>query len=195
MRGSQLDGLVQPDRRTCGSSTLVAARLINDPAYAAWLDERGSRAERFGQEALAVHQQTCRCVDSLGRLHMPWPRALGTSPWSLSRHLSVDAGVPGTTYETRLILPHQRGSAFDALHAAVTEGHAVPLYVGNRLSPRHVVLAIDATPQGVTIYDPAHGHRCLISRGDYLRGRLDVAGWRVPWLLVLPQRSHSPRAA
>jgi hypothetical protein len=36
------------------------------------------------------------------------------------------------------------------------------------------------------IYDPASGRRYPISAGDFSAGRLDVAGWQVPWAAVTP---------
>ena len=183
-------GLVQPDRRTCGAATLVAARMVNDPAFAAYLvDGAGERiAERFRAAALAMHRRTSSTLGAGPRMQLPWPRALGTSPWALVRQLDTVAGVPGTRYGARLVLPHQRPRAFDAVCAAVAAGYASPLYVGNRLSPRHVVLGTRTTPRGLVVYDPAQGRRYPITRADFVGARLDVAGWRVPWLVVLPRR-------
>ncbi len=192
MKGDQLIGLAQPDRRTCGSATLVAARLINEPGYATYVLEGPAAPDVFRAEVLAMHRRTSRGVDEGGRWQLPWPRALGTSPWSLVRQLDQTCGVPGTTYVWRLVLAHQRGRAFDAVRAAVSAGHATALYVGNRLGPRHIVLAIDTSPLGVVIYDPGRGRRYPVTRDDYVRARLDVAGWQVPWLVVLPRRVRPP---
>jgi hypothetical protein len=38
----------------------------------------------------------------------------------------------------------------------------------------------------VVIYDPANGRRYRIGRGEFVRGRLAVSGWRVPWFVVVP---------
>jgi hypothetical protein len=187
-------GLVQPDRRTCGSASLVAARMLNDPDYArSFLDAGSGSLVRFRTEVMALHRRTNGLLDSRGRLQLPWPRALGTAPWSLVRQLSTTAGVHGTTYGARLVLPHQRARAFAAVRAAVGAGHATPLYVGNRWGPRHVVLAVASAGDGVRIYDPASGRRYPISRRDYLEGTLDVAGWQVPWIVVLPHAMPAAR--
>ena len=82
-------GLVQPDQTTCGSAALVMARVIADPAYAAYLvngpvdgtaRQSGSIEDRFRTEALAMHRRTNRWLDARGRPQLPWPQALGTLP-------------------------------------------------------------------------------------------------------------------
>lgn len=191
-------GLVQPDQTTCGSSVLVVARVLNDPTYAAALVDGagtvpGQRAggtlpDRWREQVLAMHRLTSGAVASGGRMQLPWPTALGTQPWSLAREMTAAAGEKGTTYAAKPILPGRRGSNFDRLRELAVGGHAVPLYVGNRWSPRHVVLVlpVDPPPKAVMIYDPASGRRYPITAGDFTAGRLDVAGWRVPWLVVVP---------
>ena len=57
-------GLVQPDPTTCGSCTLVMARMINDPSYAGFLvngvnpasgaSTPGTIQDRFKQQSLAM---------------------------------------------------------------------------------------------------------------------------------------------
>ncbi|CUR57192.1 conserved hypothetical protein [metagenome] len=181
-------GLVQPDRRTCGSASLVAARLINRPEFAQQLLAGPVPQASFQAEALAVHRRTSGLLDARGLPQLPWPRALGTAPWSLVRYLDAVAGVPGTRYDARLVLPHQRARAFDWVRAAVLAGQATPVYVGNRRTPRHVVLAVASeSPDSIRIYDPSQGRRYPIERRDWSAARLDVAGWRVPWLVVVPR--------
>ena len=187
-------GLVQPDQTSCGSAALVMARVIVDPAYAAYLVNgtvngtvdglSGSIEDRFRTEALAMHRRTNRLLDARGRPQVPWPQALGTLPVSVARQLTSDTG---TTYETRLVLRHQRARAFDRTSAAVASGRTVPVFVGNRLSARHVVLAIATAPHGLLIYDPARGRNSPITRDDFVRGRLALGGWQVPWFVVVPR--------
>ena len=181
--------LVQPDQTSCGSAALVMARVVEDQDYAAYLvggvQHYGSIGDRFRTEALAMHRRTNGLVDARGRLQLPWPRALGTLPWSIARQLASDTG---TTYDARLVLRHQRARAFDRMRATVSAGRTVPLFVGNRLSARHVVLAIGTVPPGVLIYDPARGTTSPISRDAFVHGRLAIAGWQVPWFVVVPRR-------
>jgi hypothetical protein len=192
-------GLVQPDQRTCGSCVLVVARVVSDPSYAGFLVDGAARAaanpasatirDRFDREALAVRRVTAGCKDSDGRWQLPWPRALGTSPWALAREMATGAVQGNGPHAARLILPGRRSRTFERIVSLAGAGHAVPLYVGNRWWPRHVVLVLPATQQPrnqIVIYDPATGHRYAIEGRDFSHGRLDVAGWRVPWLVVVP---------
>jgi hypothetical protein len=192
-------GLVQPDQTTCGSCVLVVARLLNDPSYAEQLvdgadpaagDETSARIQdRFGQEALDVHRVTSRLRDGRGGGQVPWPRALGTSPWALAREMTAHAGRPGRRYHARLILPGEQSRTFARVVTLAGAGHAVPLYVGDRWSPRHVVLVLpssDVPSDHVRIYDPATGRRYLVDGGDFSARTLDVAGWHSPWVVVVP---------
>lgn len=200
-------GLVQPDGTTCGSCALVVARMLTDPAYAGALvtgtdpatgaREAGTVRDRFHRRALAMHRVTSGLRDSGGGLQLPWPSALGTSPWAVAREMTHQANG-SRRYRARLLLPRARHHAFGALATHAQEGYAVPLFVGNRVSPRHVVLvlphpldqagpATDGTPsEEVRIYDPASGRRYPIDAGDFAGGTLGVAGWRVPWFVVVP---------
>lgn len=192
-------GLVQPDPTTCGSSVLVVSRMLHDPDYAEAMVEGtkpltgggGSLEERFAQEALAMHRRTSGTKDAAGHLQLPWPSALGTRPWALAREMSHQSGERGTTYVARLILPNQRSSAFDRIAGLAAAGRALPLYVGNRWSPRHVVLVLPGSEGDgrVRIYDPASGRRYPITADDFAKGELDVAGWKVPWVIVVPKGS------
>jgi hypothetical protein len=192
-------GLVQPDPTTCGSCTLVMARMINDPSYAGFLvngvnpasgeSAPGTIQDRFKQQSLAMHRLTSRFKDSGGGWQIPWPRALGTPPWALAREMTNEAGEKGTSYRALPMLPGQRSDVFRRIASLAGAGHAVPLYVGNRWSPRHVVLVLpgdDASRESVHIYDPASGRRYPIAAADFTAGHLDVAGWQVPWAVVVP---------
>ncbi len=195
-------GLVQPDPTTCGSCTLVVSRLLNDPAYAAFLVDgttgttalsgasaSGDVHDRFAQESLAMHRKTSGVRDGGGHLQIPWPSSLGTRPWALAREMGHGAGAPGTSYSALPILPNKRADAFRRLRGLAASGKASPLYVGNRWSPRHVVLVLPGeTPDGeVRIYDPASGRRYPITEKDFTSGGLSVAGWKVPWVMVVPR--------
>lgn len=192
------EGLVQPDTTTCGSAVLVVARMLNDPAYAEYvaagrhpvtgLMGTGSVAERFRSEATAMHRRTTLPIDVSGRLQVPWLRMFGTAPWALARQMNgpSGSGVRGSSYSTSAVLPGSRATAFDRIVAAVRGGHVVPLYVGNRWLPRHVVLVVAADDQRLRVYEPARGRRVDIARDAFEDGRMEVAGWRVPWLAVLP---------
>jgi hypothetical protein len=193
-------GWVQPDRTTCGSSCLVVARVLGDASYAAWLEtgevagrpkDPRTPGRRFAEEVLATHVRTNRWVDPLGALRWPWPRRLGTTPWALARELTATGGTTpsGTGHRVRTVSPRRRGEAYDVVARAVRHGHAVPLYVGNRLLPRHVVLVVDGDEHDLVAYDPSTGGLVRLPREHFVRGDLRVAGWSEPWFAVLPHQS------
>lgn len=190
-------GLVQPDQRTCGSACLVVARLLGDPAYADWLasgevpgrplDPRPP-GRRFADEVLATHARTNRWSDAAGRLQAAWPRSLGTTPWAAARELNATGGTSpaGTPHHVVAVAPSDRAQAYDTVLAATTRGHSVPLFVGNGLLPRHVVLVLAGDERSLTAYDPATGGRARLPRADFAVGTLRVSGWSEPWFAVLP---------
>lgn len=188
-------GLVQPDRTTCGPACLVVARMLGDRGYAGWLEtgevagrprDPRPRRRRFADEVLATHVRTNRWRGASGALQVAWPRALGTAPWALAHELGATGGTR-TRFRVRVVSPRRRGEAYDDVVSAVGLGHAVPLYVGNRLLPRHVVLVVGGDDATLTAYDPASGGPASLTRVAFERGRLRVAGWSEPWLAVLPE--------
>jgi hypothetical protein len=193
--------LVQPDRRSCGASVLVVAGMLLDRGYAELVttgrhpvtgfELPGTLADRFRSEALTMHRRVTGLVDVHGRLQLPWPRSLGTPPWAVARQLSATGRpAPGHAVVT---LRAGRGAVFDRIVAATAAGRPVPVYVGNRWAPRHVVLFLgglqDRAPGPVDrlpCYDPACGRVVDVQREAFVRGRLGLAGWDRPWCAVLP---------
>lgn len=187
--------LKQPDQRSCGAAVLVVARMINDAGYAealvagrhpatGWTPEGETLLDRFAAETLAMHKRSTGLVDVRGRLQVPWPETFGTPPWAVARQMSGASGVPGTTYDARPVSPFDRRDSLAAILHATRNGHVVPVFVGNRWSPRHVVLVLD--PDLVT-YDPARGRRVDLRANDFVEGELMNASWPVPWFAVLPE--------
>ncbi len=166
----------QPDRFTCGSSVLVRARMLADPGYDRWLRETDDPAARFSDEALRTHRRTLRIVDDAGTWTLPWPRFLGTQPWAVAREL------PGR-HRVRLVL--HRDAAWDRLVRATAP---LPLYVGSRSLPRHVVL-VTGSPGAdrLRIYEPSAGVDLTVHREAFVRARLGLAGWDHPWFVVTPR--------
>lgn len=158
--------LRQPDATTCGSAVLVRARMLADPGYDRWVREEPER--RFADEALRAHRRTNR----VGGRSVPWPRALGTQPWALAAELPQRA---------RVSLVVNRDRAWSRLVRATSPS---PLYVGNRLLPRHVVLVIGAGVEQARVFEPASGATVTVDRHAFLAGRLGLAGWDRPWFLV-----------
>lgn len=191
--------VTQPDQTTCGSSSLVMAKMLNDPAYALWMqtgydpatgetDDR-SFDERFRDESLAMHDRTNAATDRDGDAQQQWPDFLGTAPWGVSNEMSADggSGVPGTEYGSDIVNPLSPGDSYDAIQGASEDGHAVPLYVGDQWSPRHVVLVTGTDGDDLRIYDPASGTSTTVTREDFENGDLGVSGWDQPWVGVVPQ--------
>ena len=167
-----LRGLRQPDQRSCGAASLVAARMLLDPAYAATVTP-----DRFRDEVLALHPRVTGPTDARGALQLPWPRALGTPPWAVARQLSaIDAD---RAYAARLVLG--RDPAFDRLARAAAPS---VLYVGNRWLPRHVVLVVGAAETSLRVYEPSRGRLVDVTRDAFVGARLDLAGWDKPWFTV-----------
>lgn len=220
----QLDGLyptthplVQPDSTTCGSSSLVMARMLNDPAYAMWITtgynpETGetdppregesaadARSRRFGDEAEQMHDRTNAAHDRDGDRQWPYRNEIGTAPWAVANEMSAEggSGVPGTEYEVDTVDPDDRRSSYQTLTAAVENGHSVPMYVGNSVLPGHVVLVTGVEGDRLTVYNPGNGETVHVTRDQYVKGELpfgnpasplDLAGpMTEPWFTVVPK--------
>lgn len=186
----------QPDQTTCGSSSLIMAKMINTPVYGADVLAPGGDAtvdlvavtKRFDQAVLSMHRTTGGWKDSAGTWQLPWPTQLGTPPWAVARQMSVTGGSgrPGTKYRARLANPADLGASYDAVTSAVDAGECVPLFIGDDVMARHVVLVSGESGGGLSIYDPSSGSWVTASRDAYISGRIGVAGWSQPWFVVTP---------
>ncbi len=156
--------LVQPDRRSCGAACLVLARALAEPAYGRSLRDPG----RWRTEVLRTHAEVTRLRDG-GRPGLPWPRALGTPPWAVARRLGSTTGRRWRTARPDLA----------AVADLVRAGDTVPILVGSRLLPRHLLLATGEGPDGLRVYDPARG--TVRPLADALR-----TGWPRVWCMVVP---------
>ena len=124
MNVDAIRGLSQPDQRSCGPSSLVAARILIDPAYAATQNPHA-----FAGSVLDLHRQLTG-ASAFGRAQLPWPRALGTPPWAVARAMSEFADV---RYSTTVVPFHD---AIQALRAAVRRGRRpARAVVRRRLDP------------------------------------------------------------
>ena len=170
LRRAGADGLRQPDRRSCGATSLVVARMLVDEAYA------DVAAGSFRDEVLGMHRRVTGPVDARGAVQLPWPRAIGTPPWAVARQLTATIGG---TYDDRLVL--RREDAYRRL-----TGSALPaaLYVGSTWLPRHVVLVVAADQERLTCYEPSRGARVSVDRTAFAEARLGLAGWARPWFTV-----------
>jgi hypothetical protein len=103
---------------------------------------------RFREDVLATHR----------RLNRFWPRALGTTPWAVARRLGGR------------VRRYRREEVLAALP------RPVPVYLGSRWLPRHVVLVLDQRDGEPVVYDPAKGAVVPMS----------TSRWKHPWFAVLP---------
>jgi hypothetical protein len=97
-----------------------------------------------------------------------------------------------------------RGALFDRIVAALAQGRPVPVYVGSRWLPRHVVLFLGGSRAGVwaggwagaeghvRCYDPARGRVVDVDREAFVGGRLGLGRWRRVWFAVLPSLPVPP---
>ncbi len=186
----------QPDQTTCGSSSLIMAKMINTPEYGADLLAPGddgnvdlvAGTKRFDQAVLSMHRTTGGWKDSGGTWQLPWPTQLGTPPWAVARQMSVSGGSgrPGTKYRAHVANPADLATSYHAVTSAVDAGECVPLFIGDDVMARHVVLVTGESGDGLSIYDPSSGYWVTASRDAYVSGRIGVAGWSQPWFVVTP---------
>ncbi len=171
----------QPDQRSCGAACLVLAAMRTDASYDARL-----RADPglWPAEVLRTHRGATGLRDA-GRLGVPWPRLLGTPPWAVARRLGRR---PGGRWRTRLLRLGPRVDSFDSLLPLAHHGVPLPLYVGSRLLPRHVVLVVGASKEDLLVWDPARGATLRVTRVAFETGRLPFGRWRTPWCVVAPRR-------
>ncbi len=169
--------LRQPDQRSCGAAVLVVARALEHPSYAGLLDD----PRAFSAAVLGVHRQVTSPVDTRGRAQLPWPQALGTPPWAVARQRAGDTGIPHHTHLHRF----GPAAAFDRI-AAASAATPVPFYVGSRLLPRHVVLALGSEGERLACYEPSSGTVVGVDRAAFATGRLGLGRWGVVWFSVQP---------
>ncbi|MEV7396980.1 hypothetical protein [Aeromicrobium sp. NPDC092404] len=188
----------QPDQTTCGSSTLVMSRMLNDPAYAMFITtgynpETGETSDLspeklFAAESQKMHDQTNGLSDHDGDPQVPWPEPIGTSPWGVANQMAGDggSGLPGSDYGIDLTDPSAPGADYDSIVAATQNGETVPLFVGDEKIPQHVVLVTASSDDTLTIYEPADGKTITVTRDEFENGTADIAGWEQPWMAVTP---------
>jgi len=192
---------VQQTRTTCGSASLTIARMLVNPAFAAWIrggvhrgahdtdvSDAGTEAQRFAAYEQVVASRTNALVGAGGRLQLPWPRALGTPPWGARHELEFGAADPEADYDVTWLRHRSTAGlerAYAALRARVRDGRPALLYIGNVRLPRHVVLVMPASgEQELDVYEPSIGRVVDLPKQAFVERRLRMAGWDVPWAAV-----------
>jgi len=163
-------GLRQPDNDSCGATSVVVARMLRDPVWAAEI------RPRFGE----VVQETHRSFHG-------WPRRWGTAFWSVAHQLHEIEGVRYTLWPLWGIGYLSAGRAFDQLHAAALRGRFGGLYVGTRLLPRHVALVVTTEGADLLAFDPADGALRRVTREQFAGHRIGLGGWPRVWSIVVPR--------
>ncbi|MFT4262512.1 MAG: hypothetical protein QM572_03955 [Nocardioides sp.] len=156
--------LRQPDGMSCGATSVVVARMLRDPAWAAEI------RPSFGAVVKDVHRS----------FHV-WPERWGTAWWSVAWHLRRIEGVPYTL----------RPPSYARLLAVARSGRLASLYVGTRLLPRHVTLVVGtsgAAGEELEVFDPATGLVRTITRAMWDAHELRLGGWPRAYCMVVPGR-------
>lgn len=161
--------LRQPDRVSCGAATVVAARTLLTP----W------RPEDADVEIRDEHALLTSARGPRDRFQVPWPRRLGTPPWAVANALRALTGEHVATVVTR----NRAAIGYEVLREQVAR-RPVPVYLGDRWLPRHVVLAVRDVGDAVEVFDPAAGALVTIDRSRWTGHRVDVAGWTHFWFVV-----------
>jgi hypothetical protein len=194
------DLFVQPDQRTCGPTALVVARMLGDPAYAAYVEGGGDLThartvagdarlkDRFRAETLAMHARVTGLADISGHAQIPWPKAFGTPPWAVARQLSATPAADGSVAPYSWHVARTDLTAgFERLLEAGDAHRVSSIFIGSTWVPRHVVLVVDRTAAGtVRVFDPAHGRLIELARPAFTGRKVGIAGWDVPWFVVTP---------
>jgi hypothetical protein len=172
----------QFDGTTCGSTSIMIARAMNDPVYALSLTT-GADGNRFDGEDFSerIKAEEQRIHDSTNKV---WPQKLGTSPWGLTDELNRY----GTQYDWRAVDDTSKGSvnpALDAAVGAVDAGHTVPVLIGDGY-PKHYVLLIGHEGGNLVFYNPS-GEVVRVSESDFRDGNMSALGYRHVQGVVTPR--------
>lgn len=178
----------QTDQRTCGIAALAAFVARNDA-------DNGANFLRY---CSASSGDVARLQGDLHRIAswvgMPWPRALGTSPWALA---TLATRATRRTY--RMVAWNASGA--EVVREAWAAGFDVMMYTGQQVVPRHVVLllgrgsaqACPAHKEAASVFEPASGQIFEISpeeltakRWSGKAGKAHWGWWTRPLMAVVP---------
>ncbi|MFV0427027.1 MAG: hypothetical protein ACK5KU_08330 [Beutenbergiaceae bacterium] len=210
---AQIGGIpaVQPNNLSCASTGLLLLNAGYDLALDTWLEQgvvptplppelaglspvvlsTSEPKQRLAAAVNEVHWQATR----RGLGPFPWPRRLGTPPWTVARQ----ARVPGVVYRHQPVDDTNAAGMdrlLEVLRLAAAAGVPVPLYTGGDLDggitravPRHMVLALPHSHRDrLRIYEPGSG-RVETMAVEGLRARTRphraLGGWtHLVWALL-----------
>jgi len=175
--------------------------MLVNPTFARWIrdgirkdagegdaPDPGTEAQRFAAYEQVVASRTNALLGAGRRVQLPWPRALGTPPWGARGELRHGAADPEADYDVAWFRHRGRvglGHTYADLRARVRSGRPALLYVGDAWAPRHVVLVMPATgEQELDVYEPFAGRVVDLPEHAFVKRRLAIAGWNVPWAAV-----------
>lgn len=161
--------LRQPDGRSCGAASVVAARAL----LKEW------RPEQPHDEIRREHRLLTSLRTPNDRLQLPWPRWLGTPPWAVAAALRALTGQRIATVHARP-RPHL---GYDVLREQLYD-RPVAVYVGSRWLPRHVVLALAAVDGAIEVFDPAAGRVLRVLEERWTGHQVGIGGWSHFWFVV-----------
>jgi hypothetical protein len=168
--------LEQQSGTTCGSTSIMIARAMNDPLYALSLttDASGNPLDaKDFQDRIRTEQE--RIHDSTNLI---WPKPIGTPPWGMSNELNEHADSFGAQYDWRLVDDTHSGSvnpALDDAVGAVDAGYTVPVLIGDGY-PAHYVLLVGHEGDDLIFYNPS-GEMTRVKESDFRNGNMDALGF------------------
>lgn len=165
---------------TCGSTSIMIARAMNDPIYAMSLttDASGNplNADQFGDRIAQEEERIHNLTDP------SWRHDIGTMPWGMADELNRNRDALGAEYDWRWVDDTDAGSvnpALDDAVAAVDAGHPVPVLIGEHVPtgvPRHYVLLVGHEGDQLVFYDPS-GRMVRVSESDFRDGNMSAMGY------------------
>lgn len=170
--------LVQMNQTECGTTSIVAARVLADPLFAYSLTTgAGGNAlspQQFAARVTQVEQQTH------DQTNTTWPQWAGTSPWGVASGMnSGPAGNAG--YGVHWVDDTDPRSASPALQQAISAtdaGHPVVVLLAPTIgamaggTPLHYVLITGHSGSVLNVYDPETGSITQVPDSDFRNGTM-----------------------
>ncbi|WP_062379937.1 hypothetical protein [Demequina pelophila] len=203
---------VQVDQTTCGAAVMATMLLMGDPFVGLWLATGRTLASYIPPEALHVQAEGLPARTIEDRWHalqrvlhavttasavgpVAWPKSLGTPPWKVDDRTRF-AGLRFAGGMVDDSSPEALAPALVHVRRALADGIPVPMFTAgdSRLGidtviPRHVVLIVGDTGDGLLVYEPGAGAVLPLLDADLRPGgerHPALGNWtRAAWL-VLP---------